>query len=310
MPESDVEKKISAIRDFNRFYTAHVGALDEHLLDSPFTLTEARVLYELGQHAGPTAAEVARDLRLDPAYLSRILRRFIQAGHVRRAPSPDDRRGSILSLTGQGQWVFRGLDNASRERIGSIFAPLPASARDALVTAMATIRTVLTPDQETVTAPIVIRPHRMGDISWVIHRQTVLYRDEYGWGIKFEELIAEIAAEFLKSHDPACEHCWVAERAGAIVGSVFLVRAGDQLAKLRLLYVEPDARGAGIGGLLVDECMRFARATGYLRMTLWTNDVLTAARRIYETRGFKLISEAPHSDFGPAMVGQVFECEL
>jgi len=309
----DVETCVDAMRAFNRFHTAHVGALDEHLLASPFSLTEARVLYELGQRGGQTAAALAGALGLDPAYLSRILRRFAQKGLLRRAPNPADRRGSVLSLSDDGRRAFDDLVRASRESIAQILRPLSAAGRAALIGAMATIRGLLgaDPDDEPGDArPVVIRPHRMGDASWILHRHATLYRDDYGWNAHFETLVAEIIADFLKRHDPAREQCWVAERGGAVLGSVFLVRADDRVAKLRLLYVEPAARGLGLGRRLVETCLDFARAAGYRRITLWTNDCLTEARRLYDSLGFEQVSEQPHSDFGPKMVGQVLERDL
>lgn len=306
---TEIKASIAAVRAFNRFYTAHVGALDEHLLNSPFTLAEARVLYELGHRKGVTAAVLSKDLDLDPAYLSRILRRLSHAGLVARLPNPQDGRGRVLSLTAEGRDEFERLVQASCERIGQIVEPLTSQGRAALLRAMGEIRRLLAPEAAQA-GPVVIRSHRMGDIGWIVHRHATLYHDEYGWDARFEALVAEIAADFLKSHDPAREHCWVAERDGHVLGSVFLVDAGDDVAKLRLLYVEPSARGARIGLRLAEECIGFARRAGYRRMTLWTNDVLVAARRLYDALGFELVTEIPHSDFGPPMVGQVLERDL
>ncbi len=310
MTGPDIAACAGAVRAFNRFYTAHVGALDEHMLDSPFNLTEARVLYELGQRSGLSASGLAGALRLDPAYLSRILRKFSQEGLLERAPNPLDRRGSVLALSEAGRRAFDELSRASQECISRVVRPLPAADRAALLRAMATVRGLLGADQPRDAGPVVIRSHRMGDVSWILYRHATLYRDEYGWSASFEALAAEIVADFLKSHDPACEQCWVAERDGVILGSVFLVRAEERLAKLRLLYVEPSVRGGGIGRRLVEECMSFARHAGYTRMTLWTNDVLTGARRLYDALGFEQVGETPHSDFGSPMVGQVLERDL
>jgi len=310
MSQSGLDADVNAVRAFNRFYTAHVGALDEHLLDSPYSLAEARVLYELGQRDGLTAAVLARDLALDPAYLSRILRRFVQAGEIARLPDPRDKRGRILSLTEAGRGAFAQLVRASQTRIAGIIGSLSEVERSRLVAAMRTIQGALGASRGAASAPVVIRGHRLGEIGWIVHRHATLYRDEYGWDTRFEALVAEIAADFLKTHDPAREHCWVADQAGVILGSVFLVRVDDAVAKLRLLYIEPEARGLGLGRRLVDECIEFARATGYRRMTLWTNDCLVAARRLYDSFGFELVSEHPHSDFGPPMVGHVLERDL
>jgi DNA-binding MarR family transcriptional regulator/GNAT superfamily N-acetyltransferase len=300
---------VEDIRSFNRFYTAHVGALEEHLLESPFTLAEARVLYELGLRDGVTAAVLARELSIDPAYVSRIVRRFVQSGHVTRLPDPADGRGRILVLTEPGRYAFERLVQASRARVGRIVAVLSSERRAALAAAMRRVREILG-DAAEAEKPVTIRSHRNGEVSWIVHRQATLYRDEYGWNERFEGLVAEVAANFLKSHDPAREHCWVAERGGAILGSVFLVDFGHGVAKLRLLYVEPAARGQGIGRRLVEECLGFARRAGYRRMTLWTNDCLTDARRLYDSLGFEQVAEGPHSDFGPPMVGQVLERDL
>jgi len=308
MTEPKLDGLIDNVRTFNRFYTARIGVLDEHLLESPFSLAEARVLYELGHREGLTAAVLGRELSLDPAYLSRIVRRFAQAGLVARVPDPADGRGRLLALTDAGRAAFGRLEAASRARIGGMLREVDAGRRAGLAAAMAEIRGVL--GSEADAGPVVIRGHRMGDASWIIHRHATLYRDEYGWNARFEALVAEIVADFLKTHDPAREHCWVAERRGSILGSVFLVRVDDRVAKLRLLYVEPAARGLGIGRRLVEECMAFAKAAGYGRMTLWTNDCLTEARRLYDSLGFQQVGEEPHSDFGPPMVGQVLERDL
>jgi len=308
MADSAADPLVDEVRAFNRFYTARIGVLGEHLLESPFSLAEARVLYELGHRDGLTAAVLGRELGLDPAYLSRILRRFVRAGLVVRAPDPADGRGRLVALTGAGREAFARLEDASRQRIGAMLEGAAPGRRAGIAAAMGEIRASLgsAPDP----APVVIRGHRMGDVSWVLHRQAALYRDEYGWNATFEALVLEIGAAFLKDHDPAREHCWVAERSGAILGSVFLVRADGGVGKLRLLYVEPSARGLGIGRRLVEECMAFARAAGYRRMTLWTDDCLVEARRLYDSLGFEQVGEQPHSDFGPPMVGQVLERDL
>lgn len=310
MTESDIDACAGAVRAFNRFHTAHVGALNEHLLDSPFGLTEARVLYELGQESGLSASGLAASLRLDPAYLSRILGRFGQRGLLERASNPRDRRGSVLTLTEEGRAAAAALDRASQGSVARIVRPLAPADRTALLQAMETIRGLLGGDRGHDTRAVVIRAQRMGEVSWVAHRHATLYRDAYGWDGRFETMVTQVAADFLKSHDGACEQCWVAERGGAILGSVTLVRADERVAKLRLLYVEPAARGLGLGRRLVEHCLAFARAAGYRRITLWTNDCLTEACALYQSLGFALVSEHPHSDFGPPMVGQVLERDL
>jgi len=315
-PAGELAALVADIRAFNRFYTAHVGALSERLLASPFSLAEARVLYELGQRDGLTAAVLGRDLDLDAAYLSRILRRFAQAGLVARRPDPADGRGRLLGLTAAGRDAFAGLDAASRDWLGGVLGALAPDRRRALAAAMGAIRTILgdpvAPERTgaPTAAPVVIGSARMGDVSWAAHRQAVIYRDAYGWNARFEAMVTEIAGAFLKAHDGAREHCWVAGQGGAILGAVFLVRVDDGLAKLRMLYVEPTARGLGLGRRLAETCLDFARAAGYRRITLWTNDCLIEARGLYDSLGFALVSEHPHSEFGPHMVGQVLERDL
>ncbi|MGH7043896.1 MAG: bifunctional helix-turn-helix transcriptional regulator/GNAT family N-acetyltransferase [Acetobacteraceae bacterium] len=309
MPDPD---RIAAVRRFNRFYTARIGVLHEGLHDSRFSLAEARVLYELAHNDTTTAAEMARALDLDPGYLSRILERFLRRRLIDRSRSNADGRQRLLRLTEAGRNAFAPLDAGAREEIGALLDALPEPAQAALADAMARIETLLAPTPNTPAprAPAVLRPPRPGDIGWVIARHGALYAEEYGLDARFEALVGKVAAGFLAAHDPAREACWVAERDGVNLGSVFLVRASDELAKLRLLLVEPAARGEGLGRRLVDACVDFARACGYQRITLWTNDVLVAARRVYQSAGFRLIASKPHADFGPKMVGEDWELEL
>jgi DNA-binding MarR family transcriptional regulator/predicted GNAT family acetyltransferase len=299
--------RVAAVRRFSRFYTRAVGALQEGLLQSPFTLAEARVLYELAQRPVMTATELRQELELDSGYLSRIIQRFERDGLIARTPSQLDRRQSLLSLTDAGRTAFAPLDARSREQVGALLAGLSEPAQASLVTAMVRIETLLGRDQP---APWLLRHHRPGDIGWVVARHGALYAEEYGLDARFEALVAQVAGAFLAAHDPARERCWIAEWNGVNVGSVFLVRKSDDVAKLRLLIVEPAARGLGIGRRLVTECIGFARETGYRRITLWTNDVLIAARAIYQRAGFNLVASAPHADFGPQMVGEDWELEL
>jgi DNA-binding MarR family transcriptional regulator/GNAT superfamily N-acetyltransferase len=304
MPESD---RIAAVRRFNRFYTARIGALREGLHQSRFSLAEARVLYELAQAESITATAIARTLDLDPGYLSRVLQRFLRQRLIERARSATDRRRHDLNLTAAGHAAFAPLDAAARAEVGALLAPLPDPAQATLVAAMDRIESLLAPSPRT---PAVLRPPRAGDIGWVIARHGALYAGEYGMDARFEALVGKVAAAFLAAHDPAREACWIAERDGVNLGSIFLVRADDELAKLRLLLVEPAARGEGLGRRLVEECVAFARTAGYRRITLWTNDVLVAARHIYEAVGFRLVASKPHSDFGPPMVGEDWELTL
>lgn len=305
--DNPTERRVAAIRRFNRFYTSRIGALQEGLLQSRFSLAEARVLYELAQRDSVTATELGRELNLDAGYLSRIVQAFERDGLITRLPVPADRRQYRLSLTKAGQDAFAPLDARSREQIGAWLAALPDAAQASLVTAMRRIETTLAAPRA---APWLLRQHRAGDIGWVIARHGALYAEEYGFDHRFEALVAQVAGEFLATHDPTRERCWIAECDGINVGSVFLVRKTDEVAKLRLLIVEPAARGLGIGRRLVEECIAFARQSGYRRMTLWTNDILVAARTIYQQSGFRLTASAPHSDFGPPCIGEDWDLDL
>ncbi|HEX3404583.1 MAG TPA: helix-turn-helix domain-containing GNAT family N-acetyltransferase [Acetobacteraceae bacterium] len=307
LPSPGLEHRVTAIRRFNRFYTGAIGALHEGLLQSRFSLTEARVLYELAQRADVTATELGRELDLDSGYLSRILQRFEREGLIVRALSEVDRRQSLLSLTAAGREAFAPLDARSREEVGARLAALSEPAQASLVGAMQQIEALLGARGA---APWLLRQHRPGDIGWVVARHGALYAEEYGLDARFEALVAQVAGAFLAHHDPARERCWIAERDGVNVGSVFLVQKSDEVAKLRLLIVEPTARGSGIGRRLVTECIGFARSAGYRRITLWTNDVLLAARTIYQQTGFRLVASAPHQDFGPPMIGEDWERAL
>ena len=274
---------VADIRHFNRFYTRQIGVLNEGLLRSHFSLTEVRVLFELAHRSRPTASELATELALDPGYLSRLLSNFTKRGLVRRAPSSVDGRQTLLSLTRKGRETFAGLDARADEEIAGILDRLGPNERSRLVDAMGTIRSLFhddaRADEGKTDAPFTLRQHRPGDIGWVTHRHGALYAQEYGWDERFESLVARVAADFVDHYDPKRERCWIAERNGAIVGSVFLVKKTERIAKLRLLLVEPSARGLGIGKRLVDECVRFAREAGYHRITLWTQRNLHAATR-------------------------------
>jgi DNA-binding MarR family transcriptional regulator/GNAT superfamily N-acetyltransferase len=307
MPASAAQ--VATVRAFNRFQTRLVGALDRRILDSPHSLAESRLLFEIAHGHDLTAAALAKALRLDPAYLSRLLSRLISLGLVDKCPSASDGRASTLRLTRAGRAAFDRLDRAASAEAAASLEPLGRTRRAKVVAAMATIvgEMSATPAAQ---APIVIRGHAPGDIGWIVHRHGALYAAEYGWDETFEGLVAEIAGRFLKAHDPARERCWVAEREGEILGSVFVVDAREGVAKLRLLFVEPNARGAGLGRRLVEEAARFAARAGYRKMTLWTNDVLVAARRVYEATGFRLVASEPHRSFGKALVGETWERDL
>ncbi|HVR99628.1 MAG TPA: helix-turn-helix domain-containing GNAT family N-acetyltransferase [Thermoanaerobaculia bacterium] len=309
MVDVELPQRIEAVRRFNRFYTQQIGVLHEGLVKSPFSLTEARVMWELAHREEATAAELGRELGLDAGYLSRILNGFQKQGLINRRPSEADGRQSLLRLTEQGREAFAGLDGSTRMEIEALLGNLPASEQGRLIRAMETIHELLGPPAES-KAPYLIRSPQPGDMGWIVHRHGALYAEEYGWDEHFEALVAKIVVEFVESFDPKRERCWIAEKDGEIVGSVFLVKASDNVAKLRLLLVEPKARGLGIGGRLVDECTRFARRAGYQKIMLWTNSVLTGARRIYEKAGYRLVHEEPHHNFGHDLVGETWELRL
>jgi DNA-binding MarR family transcriptional regulator/N-acetylglutamate synthase-like GNAT family acetyltransferase len=304
-----IDQPIEAVRHFNRFYTRQIGLLTEGLVNSPFSLTEARVLYELAHREQPTATELGNDLGLDLGYLSRILRGFQTAGLIAKSAAPTDARQSLITLTDQGRAAFAKLEESTRHQIQGLLSTLTAADQNRLVNAMRTIEAVLAPQPER-QRPYLLRPPEPGDMGWVVARHGALYAQEYGWDAQFEALVAEIVAHFLRNYDPARERCWIAERDGENIGSVFLVKQSETVAKLRLLLVEPKARGLGVGSRLVEECVRCARQCGYERITLWTNSVLTAARRIYERAGFQLVVAEAHHSFGHDLVGETWELPL
>ncbi|MEE1657762.1 bifunctional helix-turn-helix transcriptional regulator/GNAT family N-acetyltransferase [Microvirga sp. CF3062] len=308
LPRLPADDRVEQVRQFNRFYTRHIGLLNEGLLDSEYSLTEVRILYELSNRGPMTASELGQELGLDPGYLSRILKKFDGRNLLQRSRSEDDRRQVFLSLTDAGRAAFEPLNQASADQIGTMLSRLSRTEQERLVQAMAVVERLIgaSPPQ----VPYILRSHRVGDIGWIAHRQGLLYAEEYGWDQTFEALVAEIAAAFARNFDPERERCWIAERDSEIVGSVFLVRHTDEIAKLRLLYVEPSARGLGLGRRLVDECIAFAKAKGYRTLTLWTNDVLVAARGIYQATGFRLVKEEAHHYFGQDLVGQTWNLDL
>lgn len=309
MGRAKIAGRVAEVRSFNRFYTAQIGVLREGLLGSPYSLTEVRVLYELAHREKPTAAELGKELGLDAGYLSRILRGFVRRGLVTKSPSARDGRQSLLALTARGRKEFAPLDARSHDEVAAMLGRLPPADQERLVTAMRTIQELLG-GRPAPRVPYLLRPHQPGDMGWVIHRHGALYAEEYGWDETFEALVAEIAAKFVRSFDPKRERCWIAEREGEIVGSVFLVQKSRTVGQLRLMYVEPKARGLGIGGRLVEECLRFARRAGYRKVVLWTNSVLLAARHLYEKAGFRLIHAEPHRSFGCDLVGETWELTL
>jgi DNA-binding MarR family transcriptional regulator/GNAT superfamily N-acetyltransferase len=316
LPAAVPERRIAAVRRFSRFYTRRIGVLQERLLDSPFSLTAGRVLYELAQWrdaAPPTATALAARLDLDEGYLSRILHGFALRGLIRKGTHAADSRQKPLELTEKGGRAFAPLDERSRAEVGAMLARLAAAEQERLVGAMQTIEELLGAPREAVRAeavPYLMRSHRPGDMGWVVHRHGALYAQEYGYDAQFEALVAEIAAHFIERFDPKRERCWIAEMDSEIVGSVFVVRKTATVAKLRLLLVEPHARGLGIGARLIDECVRFARAAGYRKLVLWTQSELDAARRLYERAGFKRVRSEPHRSFGKKLVAETWELRL
>ncbi len=300
---STLARRVAAVREFNRFYTSRIGVLDEGYLSSRFSLTEVRVLYELAHRGSVTASELGRDLGIDAGYLSRILRGFARRGVLARTAARDDARKSMLRLTPRGKAAVAPLEARARDQIGVMLHSVPAAEQERLVASMRAIERGLRPGPRA-TPKVTLRSHRPGDMGWVVERHGALYWQEYGWDESFEALVAEIVAKFITHLDPKTERCWIAEVDGERVGCVFCVRKSKTVAKLRLLLVEPQARGLGVGSRLVVECIRFARAAGYRELTLWTNDVLVAARRIYERAGFELVESERHRSFGKALVGQ------
>jgi DNA-binding MarR family transcriptional regulator/GNAT superfamily N-acetyltransferase len=309
MPEPGLDQRIAAVRRFTRFYTQRIGVLQEGLLRSPFSLAQGRVLYELANRAQPTASELARDLGLDAGYLSRILRGFERQGLLRRTASKTDGRQNLLAITDKGRRAFAPLNARSREEIGAMLKPLSAGEQESLVGAMGTVERLMDAKPES-RAPYILRPPAPGDMGWVVSRHGALYADEYGFDEAFEALVAEIVAKFVQDFDGKRERCWIAERDGENVGSVFVVAQSATVAKLRLLLVEPKARGLGIGARLVDEVLRFARQAGYRKITLWTQSNLTAARAIYQKAGFRLAKTERHHSFGHDLVGEYWERKL
>jgi DNA-binding MarR family transcriptional regulator/GNAT superfamily N-acetyltransferase len=303
------EERIAAVRKFNRFFTRQIGVLREGLLHSPYSLTEARILFELGQGNQVTASRLGRELGLDAGYLSRILARLEQQGLLEKVRSESDGRQLLLSLTEEGRKAFALLDRRSREEVSEMLTDLSDEEQQRLLKAMHTIESVLTKGFK-FSEPFILRTHEPGDMGWVTHRHGVLYAQEYGWDEHFEALVAQIVADFITNYNPERERCWIAEMNGEIIGSVFVVQSSDTVAKLRLLLVEPKARGLGLGTRLVEECIRFARRRGYQKLMLWTNSVLLEARHIYEKVGFKLVAEEAHHSFGQDLIGETWELQL
>lgn len=306
--DTENDGRIDAIRRFNRFYTRKIGVLEHHLLESPFTLTEARVLFELAHRDGALAKEIGAELGLDPGYLSRIVQAFTEQGFITRKPVASDRRQYEIALTAKGKTAYGRLERASHDEVGKMIAALPGDGGQRLVEAMAAIEKLLGDGSHR--PEVTLRTHRPGDMGWVVQQHGALYAREYGWDISFEGLCAEITAQFLKEFDPARERCWIAEIDGRQAGSVFLVKKSDDVAKIRLLLIDPSARDLGIGKRLVSECIAFARSCGYRKITLWTQSMLLAARGIYQSAGFVHVASEPHRSFGHDLVGETWELDL
>jgi DNA-binding MarR family transcriptional regulator/GNAT superfamily N-acetyltransferase len=308
MTASPATRQIDAVRSFNRFYTRRIGVLEEGLLESPFTLTQARVLFELAQSHEPLAKEIGARLGLDAGYLSRILKDFAKRKLITRQRSPGDSRQVVLALTPQGRKAFQLLDRRSHRSVARMLSGMRSSDRQRLLASLREIRTTLAPETASKSGEVRLRTHRSGDIGWAIALHGELYAQEFGWNVEFEGLVATLFGSFARKHDPAAERLWVAELDGERVGCAFVVRTQDdaRAAQLRCLLVDPKARGKGVGRVLVRECISFARSAGYERILLWTNDVLVAARRIYEAEGFQLLAENPHHSFGKDLIGQTW----
>ncbi len=309
MSPAGSDDQISAVRAFNRFYTRKLGVLDQQLLKSPFSLSEARVLYELAHRQDAAAKQIGIELGLDPGYLSRIVQKFDEDGLITRKPLPSDRRQYRLGLTAKGRQAFARLERSSHDDVAAMLGELDDGKRASVVDAMRTIEYALEPPAQK-PAGFLLRSHRPGDIGRIVSRHGAIYATEYGWDITFEALAAEITAQFIRSYDPSREHCWIAEIGGEPVGSIFLVRASDHVAKLRLLLVEKKARGLGVGRALTEQCIHFAREAGYSSITLWTQSILVAARGIYQRAGFRLIGQEKHHSFGVDLVGETWDLKL
>ncbi len=309
MAESGIHQQVNVIRAFNRFYTRKIGVLDG-MASRPFSLAEARVLFELANRRQPTATDIRKELGLDAGYMSRMLRDFERRKFVTRERSKTDERQRFLSLTSKGRSAFAPLDARSNRDVVAMLEDLSPTERKRLVDSVQTVRRLLVGDIAEEKTSYLLRLHQPGDMGWIVHRQAILYAEEYGWDGTYEALAAEIVAQFIKNYDPKRERAWVAEKDGERVGAVFVAKGSDQIVKLRLLHVEPQARGLGIGKRLVGECIRFARQAGYQKMTLWTQSILHAARHIYKKAGFQVVHEEKHHSFGKDLTAETWELNL
>jgi DNA-binding MarR family transcriptional regulator/GNAT superfamily N-acetyltransferase len=302
-------EQVSSVRHFNRFYTQQIGVLSKGMVGSPFGLTEARVLYELAQVKNATATEIRTNLNLDPGYLSRILRKFEADGLLEKSASKADGRQSLIELTGEGKRAFDSMNLNTEKQISEMLESLTLDEQKRLVSSMGTIEALLSERAEK-RVPYILRPHQHGDMGYLVHRHGIIYAEEFNWNEQFEAVCATIVAEYLETFDPSCERTWIAEMDGEIVGSVFIARDSERVARLRLLIVESKARGLGLGTHLVDECIKFSKRVGYDKITLWTMSMLVGARKLYENAGFELIDEEPVDRFGHKMMSQTWDLVL
>jgi DNA-binding MarR family transcriptional regulator/N-acetylglutamate synthase-like GNAT family acetyltransferase len=306
-------QRVAAVRRFNRFYTQHLGVLNDGFLDSPFSLTQARVLYEIRERGSSTATDIGRDLGLDAGYLSRLLAQFEKSGLIRKERSPSDGRQSFLSITAMGRKAMDHLERRTVQQVGDVLHRLSNPEQDRLVSAMRSVERMMAPapkDGKATESEIILREPKPGDLGWIVERHATLYLQEYGWAGNFEAICAQIVADFGTKFDPSRERCWIAELDGDNVGSVFLVKDTDEIARLRLLLVDPIARGRGLGTRLTAECVRFAKACGYRGITLWTHSILTPARHIYAKAGFTLTSSEKKKSFGKDVVSEIWDLKL
>jgi DNA-binding MarR family transcriptional regulator/GNAT superfamily N-acetyltransferase len=309
MAENKLHEGVAVFRRFNRFYTKQIGLLAQGLLKTRFPLTQARILYELAQYEQSTARDLINELNIDPGYLSRILSSFEKEGLLRKVRSKSDSRQRILKLTTQGKKSFAVLNERSGKEAEALLLSLSEEDRHRLLNAMQTIEDILGTESETMTSYL-LRPHEPGDIGWIIHRHGVVYSEEYGFDETFEALVAEILVQFIRKHDPKRERIWIAEQDGQRIGSVMIVEAGDQVAQFRLLFVEPKARGKGIGKRLINECINFSKRNRYRKIKLWTQSNLLEARHLYAKAGFDLVEESPHKSFGHDLIAEIWELSL
>jgi DNA-binding MarR family transcriptional regulator/N-acetylglutamate synthase-like GNAT family acetyltransferase len=313
MRKAEGNARIAAVRRFNRFYTRAIGVLQEGWLNSGFSLTETRVLYELAHREKLTATDIRNSLELDHGYLSRMLGAFEKRGLIEKTPSENDGRQSLLTLTEEGRKQFAPLEERTDEQVGAMLGKLPENGQRRLIGAMEAIEQLLEPGkgaEDGAKTPYLLRSHQPGDMGWIVYRQGLLYQQEYGYDEQFEALCAEIVAHFIQNYDAKRERCWIAEKDGEVVGSVFLVAKSKSIAKLRLLYVEPATRGLGIGSRLVSECVRFARQVGYKKIVLWTQSELAAARHVYKKAGFRVVEKKKHHSFSKDLVAETWELDL